>query len=1163
MNVAAEQLSLDEALSFTTDQQLAGFRLDRVEVLNWGTFDGQVWKAELGGKNTLLTGQIGSGKSTIVDAITTLMVPSRSISYNKASGAHAKERSLHSYVLGQYKHERSSIGNSKPTYLRDGKTYSVVLAVYRNAGFDEAVTIAQVFWTSADARRPNQLYVVANTDLSISRDFANFDNGIDGLRRRLRSTGALVTQTATDYYQAMRQALSIHNPQALKLFNQAISMKEVGNLTEFVRAHMLEPTGVGERIDALISHFDDLDNAHEAIKKAAHQVELLQPLTGHLEQYRTSAEREQSLSLQRDAVQPLYNQLHIELLEDAIAQCRTDEERALQLVATAEADARQANSKLTAVREAIYSNGGGRLEGLQRELERERATADQRKAMHGRYTALATGAGLTPATSEPIFADQLASLQAERDITDAECADLDNERVKLQVVLANDRGQESEVSKELDHLASQPSNINRGHREIQQRMAFALGIDVADVPFAGELIQVRDDSAEWEGAAERALRGFALSMLVPDEHYQAVSQWVDSNHLRQRFVYYRVVAGRQRSAPALHPKSLVRKLAIKPDSPFYGWLEAELANRFNLACTDTSAEFQRETHAITLMGQIKSSGSRHEKDDRHHIGDRRNYVLGWKNDAKIRALEEAQATLRKAIQQTVQAITGVSARTDKARKRLATLAGLAQFQSYRDIDWAEPTREVARLKAELAKLEAASDTLAQLRAEAAELESSLADIAKRQAGAAGDAAYMAKMRQSHAEALDEKLLQPAGPVADEAVASALAVARVNLFGNVDTTLKNVTTQAARLKDALQADMDGHAKAAGQSKTLAVTVMLNFQHHYRAECSEFEVSIAGAGEFEAMLQRLTDDDLPRFERDFKEMLNTNTINEIGGFNSFLIGERDKIRTSIGKINTSLREIDYNEGRYIRLEPTTADDQEIRDFQLSLRACTDGLAEDVADDQYSEGRFSRVKAIIDRFRGQEGTSEQDRRWTEKVTDVRQWYTFAVSERFRHDDTEHEMYSDSSGKSGGQKEKLAYTVLAASLAYQFGLTWGETRSRSFRFVVIDEAFGRSSDDSTRYALDLFEKLSLQLLIVTPAQKINVIEPYVSGMVLATPSALDGRSRLTNITIEQFHEQKASYLAQATDRGSQGVNPVIPPPTDTTSYTLHHHKWPADAPA
>jgi uncharacterized protein YPO0396 len=140
---------------------------------------------------------------------------------------------------------------------------------------------------------------------------------------------------------------------------------------------------------------------------------------------------------------------------------------------------------------------------------------------------------------------------------------------------------------------------------------------------------------------------------------------------------------------------------------------------------------------------------------------------------------------------------------------------------------------------------------------------------------------------------------------------------------------------------------------------------------------------------------------------------------------------------------------------------------------------------------------------------------------VSDVRNWYVFSASERSRDDDVEHEHYTDSGGKSGGQKEKLAYTILAASLAYQFKLEWGVTRSKTFRFVVIDEAFGRGSDDSTRFALSLFARLGLQLLIVTPLQKIHVIEPFVSSVGFV--DNITGRdSRLQNLSIEELHEKR-----------------------------------------
>ena len=84
--------------------------------------------------------------------------------------------------------------------------------------------------------------------------------------------------------------------------------------------------------------------------------------------------------------------------------------------------------------------------------------------------------------------------------------------------------------------------------------------------------------------------------------------------------------------------------------------------------------------------------------------------------------------------------------------------------------------------------------------------------------------------------------------------------------------------------------------------------------------------------------------------------------------------------------------------------------------------------------------------------------------------------------------EHFTDFGGKSGAQKEKLAYMVLAARLAYQFGLDGGAGRSRKLRFVVIDEAFGRGSDESARFGLEPFRCMRLQLLIVTLLPKIHV---------------------------------------------------------------------------
>jgi len=52
--MTAESLPMD--FDFSADNSLSGFRLKKLELLNWGTFNDQIWSLNLDGKNGLLTG---------------------------------------------------------------------------------------------------------------------------------------------------------------------------------------------------------------------------------------------------------------------------------------------------------------------------------------------------------------------------------------------------------------------------------------------------------------------------------------------------------------------------------------------------------------------------------------------------------------------------------------------------------------------------------------------------------------------------------------------------------------------------------------------------------------------------------------------------------------------------------------------------------------------------------------------------------------------------------------------------------------------------------------------------------------------------------------------------------------------------------------------------
>ncbi|HOT28931.1 MAG TPA: ATP-binding protein [Candidatus Ozemobacteraceae bacterium] len=1115
--------SLTPRLDFAADDALTGFRLKRLEVYNWGTFDGKVWTLELNGRNCLLTGDIGSGKSTLVDAVTTLLVPANRVAYNKAAGADLRERTLRSYVLGYYKSERSETSlSAKPVSLRDSNGYSVILGVFYNEGYNSTVTLAQVFWLKDPQGQPARFYVGSERELSIAADFSNFGTDISQLKKRLRGLGAEIEENFPKYGAWFRRRFGIGNEQALELFHQTVSMKSVGNLTDFVRHHMLEAFDVESRISGLIRHFDDLTQAHEAVLKAKRQTELLDPLIADCDRHAALAEEIGELRRCRDALRSHFAGLKVGLLEKRISGLAEELARCEARVKQLEQRRDDQRLRVDDLKRAVAENGGDRLERLAAEIRRLEADLEMTKKRAARYRELAEHVGERAAEDVDAFTAQRRRFADLRENCRSRSAEVQNELTETQVEFKELRKAHDDTRKEIDSLKRRRSNISGPQIEIREAVCKALDIAEDEMPFAGELLQVREEESAWEGAAERILHGFGLSMLVPEHLYKRVSEWVDGNHLRGRLVYYLVRKAKGAPLPELHPDSLVRKLSIKPDSPFFDWLERETAHRFDVACCDSPEQFRREPRAITRAGQIKDPGGRHEKDDRFSLFDRSRYVLGWTNTAKIAALEAQN-------RQREEKMAGVAARISRLQtehKGLSNcsdaLAKLEEITEFSSIDWQSILIDISSRTDEFRKLEAASDRLKQLNESLKEAMGEFS-LAETDLESAREKRTRTDEKKRTAEALhaETKALMASEP--PQAVSpDRLEEIRLQAHGEHALTVESCAGAEQVVRSWLQDRIDAEDHRLSRLREKITRAMVAFNDEFKLETAEFDPSIESAAEYRTLLDRLKRDDLPRFEARFKELLNVNTINEIANFNAQLARERETIRERIARINGSLTQIDFNTDRYIVLESQDSPDAEIRDFRSELRACTEGALTGSDDEQYSEAKFLQVKKILDRFRGREGFAELDRRWRERVTDVRNWFVFSASERWRENDAEYEHYSDSGGKSGGQKEKLAYTILAASLAYQFGLEYGAVRSRTFRFVVIDEAFARGSDESAQFGLRLFAKLNLQILIITPLQKIHVIEPFVSSLGFVHNE--QGQcSKLRNLSIEEYREEKS----------------------------------------
>ncbi|MHB8878167.1 MAG: ATP-binding protein, partial [Myxococcaceae bacterium] len=833
-----------DLLDLAAPNERAGFRLQKLELYNWGTFDGRVWQLHAGGETSLLTGDIGSGKSTVVDALTTLLVAPQRLTYNKAAGAEARERTVRSYVLGHYKAERSETGSgAKPVSLRDANSYSVLLAHFFNQGYEQHVTLAQVFWTRELEGQPARLFLVADRHLTIAEHFSSFTD-IGGLKKRLRGLTKEVHDSFPPYQSAFRKRFGIQNDQALELFHQTVSMKSVGNLTDFVRQHMLQPFPVEERIDALVRHVDDLTRAHEAVLRAKAQLERLTPLVADLDQHEALEGQVHEARACREALRAWFASTRLGLLMASMDELDQKHRALLLEVEQLEAAQRLLGEKRDVLRLDIHNSGGGRLEHVRAEIAarvREKQDRERRAAGYERNAGLVN---LSPAPDGQSFLANQRALESLQPETDARLAALHGEEVEASVRFAGLRGRQEELSTEVDSLRKRRSSIPSQLLALRAQLCAELDVPEDDLPFCGELIQVHEAERAWEGAIERVLHGFGTSLSVPDEHYGRVSLWVDKTNLGGRLVYFRVRDAKQGRSPALEPASLVRKLTLKHDSPLSGWLEGELARRFNLVCCDSIDQFRREPHALTRAGQVKQGGVQHTKDDRHRVDDRTRFVLGWSNQEKLAVLERELGAVEEQARRLGDAIAGFATRRRALETRLDALKALSAQTSFADIDWRSVVLELERLQTELRDLEASSDLLRTLERQLRGVDEELAGREGRLKEARDRTSRLDERRKSlSAQHTSTRAVVDATTAEEAARFPRLVELHAQAPGARPITLETADATERDLRTRLQAHIDAEDQRLGRLRDRIIKAMQDYRGAYPIETRETDASLA--------------------------------------------------------------------------------------------------------------------------------------------------------------------------------------------------------------------------------------------------------------------------------------------------------------------------------
>jgi uncharacterized protein YPO0396 len=1102
-----------------------GFRLQHIEIYNWGTFDEKIWTLHPNGKNSLLTGANGSGKTTLVDAIITLLVPPNKRHYNQSSGAESKrERNEKTYVQGAYTRVQSEGGlGAKTKYLRTKDDFSILLGTFYNEITREYLTLLQVRWfANGDLKRS---YWTIPTALTIEQHLSPLDTAGVWKKNIKKKYKGEEHDSFTKYVQAFSRKFGLKSDKAVTLFAQTVGIKVLGNLNEFIRLNMLDEHDSETEFVELREHYEHLLSSYKAIEKAREQLVLLTPIVENGVLFKEQEKKVAALTEIKSCLSPYFAEKRKSLFEEAARSLEGDILKKANQITAIRNDLEQLNNQKTDLQIAISTNKVyEQIQNLDKSIQQAEREQKQREQRAKRYNTLAEKLELKTDSNETIFYRTLEKSRQEIEKTAGALDTLQQQQVEVQITQTEEINKLKVLEERLNSLQNRKNRIPIEQIRIREDLLAKLNISEKEMPFAAELMKVKDDEKSWETVIEQALRPLSMALLVPEEHYSFVLNSLSRLTLADKFTFIKVEKINKKDDKKLSKNSLIQKIKITKNHQFSEWLQQTLTENYDFECTNGYIKIPNYERSLSDRGLWKN-GDLHYKNDTPS-GTR--HVMGWDNRETIIETQKEAKNIEKEITKWQRTLDDYQRRYKAITIRRDDLNKLIGFEQYEEIDWKSLAKNVKDYEGQKGTLVKSSNHLR-------ELETQLTEKRKQVQTVENSRDKLTEQRgnlQSRLENYKQELKEV------EEILVILDVSKIKknakrIEAHLDddtmmiSTIKKIENKITRKIQEELSDLQRETNKTDRKLSLAMQKFINPSAeilekypNWMAETVNLGTDIKYLKEFELIYNKIQTEELPKYEKRFKDWLNERLIFDIANFKTSLENKEVQILESIDEINESLNDINFNTKplTYIQLDVHKSRDNAIRDFKEMLKDAMPDPAKLVQGDAVElEKSFKRIQKIIEELSDNEP-------WRKKVTDVRNWLEFAAIERYRADNSERQYYQDSQSLSGGEKAKLAYTILASAIAYQFGIRNENSDKRSFRFAVVDEAFSKVDPENSVYAMELFKQLNLQLMVVTPLDKINLAEPYIHSVHFVQNNNKKN-SEVFDLPMEVYNAQKAAF--------------------------------------
>lgn len=1073
--------------------------LKELQLFNWGGFEG-FHHAEIDAMGTAVIGPTGSGKTTLVDALMTLICANPK--YNLAStGGHESDRDLVSYVRGVS--GAGDGGDGQSHIARPGKTATGIVATLHNG--ENIARLGAVLWFDDTSSSPSDMkrlwFFATSPDQTLERWITlQYEGGMRALRHLDKTETGIWTYPRKKAYLARIRDFFEVRENAFNLLNRAAGLKQLNSIDEIFRELVLDDTSQFERAREVADSFDDLAAIHDELEIARRQQRSLEPVKMVWEKFTAN-----NAELEEKAL--LGQLLPVWFGEQAYLLWKAEVDRLTVECQHAKAELEDAIERFKAqenIRDALKETylqlGGSDIQMLEALIAEKQKNLDSCQQFASQYQLLAQKLGLSDLIERQAFLDNKSVAagrveQVAQQLSEAESAVYEQGSKEYSANQQLDK-----LKQDLSEVEQRPgSNIPPVYSAFRTALATELGLADDDLPFVAELVQVKEDQTGWRGAIERAIGGHRLRILVPPDSIKHALRWINNRH---NALHIRVMEVKEpQTQPVFLDDGFTRKLDFKPHP--YRETVKEFLSGIDRHCVASPEELQQTPHAMTQQGLMSGKGGFYEKQDQKRLD--QNWSTGFDNRDRL-------AFLKQAIADAEIVCNEIKPLVELAKSHVSLLGQekslLEQLQNI-EFDQINVERAKQDLKSQKDRLDALTSPDSNVTEAKKKFDE--AGLALNELSGKRDQCRDRNARLEGELERAENQKSRAFKRAETGLRDEHRQLAQNYFPGISVDkiddIVDIEKQAA---DKLQSELDKLKNKRAQLEKELVRYMSDAKKEDRGALSEVGRDLEDVPKYLERLTILIEEALPEKRQRFKDYLNRSSDEGVTQLLTTIDSEVERIEEKLEDLNSTLRRVDFQANQYMQLVSSKVVHESLRSFNKArTKLASARFVEDEGESQYKV--LQEIVALL------RDACERNRVLASKaLLDPRFRLEFKVSVIDRATGNVINKFSGSQSRSGGEKEIIASYVLTASLSYAL-CPDGSSRPL-FGTIVLDEAFSRSSHAVAGRIIAALREFGLHALFITPNKEMRLLRKHTRSAIVVHRKGM--QSTLTPLSWQALDE-------------------------------------------